>query len=84
METLSEKLNNLFKRVKMNRSSDQLYKESDRLKTFKTWNCSFVDKNLLARTGFFFTGEKDVVKCYFCLLKLGEWERDDDPILEHL
>lgn len=61
-----------------------LTREEDRLKTFDNWSCDFVDKNVLARTGMYYTNENDVVRCQFCKILIGSWEEDDDPITEHI
>ncbi|XP_053391296.1 uncharacterized protein LOC128554089 [Mercenaria mercenaria] len=37
----------------------------------------------MALAGQFYTGERDVTKCYMCGGSLSEWERDDDPTEEH-
>lgn len=57
--------------------------ESHRLKTFDsikiheyTW--------LLPIIGFYYVREPDVVKCYFCCVEIGSWQKDDNPITEHV
>ena len=32
----------------------------------------------------FYTGTGDKVKCVFCEVEIGVWERTDDPIIEHI
>jgi len=59
-----------------------LYKEVDRFLTFQNWD-SFMDKTILAMTGFYYTGIRDIVKCYFCRVEIGEWEPGDNAIAEH-
>lgn len=61
-----------------------LNQEAVRLKTFDKWNCSFVDKNILARIGFFYTQMDDTVECQFCHVVMGKWEENDDPVTDHL
>lgn len=61
-----------------------LNKESNRLATFNNWTITFVDKTILARTGFYHIGPNDLVKCYFCKVEIGMWEPDDNVIDEHL
>jgi len=58
--------------------------ESNRLYTFERWEVPFIDKNVLARFGFYYTGDPtpDTVTCYFCDINIGQWE-DGDDILEH-
>lgn len=66
-------------------SNDELNKESKRLETFFGWpKDSIISRQSLARFGFYYTGASDVVKCYFCHLELGSWERTDDAATEHL
>ena len=60
-----------------------LHIEENRLKTFINWPHSFIYYTKLARTGFYFIGPVDKVKCYFCRVEIGRWEPDDDEIKEH-
>ncbi|XP_037931018.1 death-associated inhibitor of apoptosis 1 [Teleopsis dalmanni] len=64
--------------------SDIFSREEERLKTFDSWPLEWLNKNQLAQTGMFFTGDCDKVKCYFCEVEIGCWERDDEPVSEHL
>jgi hypothetical protein len=57
--------------------------EVDRRKTFKNWCVPYIDVNKLAATGFFFTGEGDVVRCAFCQVEIGRWVEGDDPFKDH-
>lgn len=59
--------------------------ESNRLATFKNWPLSYINKEDLAREGFFYliTG-RDTVKCHFCYGTLFDWQRYDNPRFEHL
>ena len=67
----------------MERTSLNLRKESDRLKTFCNWGCEFVNPRHLAESGFYYTGQQDIVGCVFCGIQIGGWERWDDPVKEH-
>lgn len=58
--------------------------EIERLRTFDNWNVPFIDKKLLAQTGFVFYGLQDIVKCHFCSIKLFQWREGDSIIYEHL
>lgn len=59
--------------------------EVDRLKTFnRKWRNKYVDKNMLARTGFYYLGVRDRVKCQFCHLGIECWMKGDNVIVEHL
>ncbi|XP_017474492.1 PREDICTED: death-associated inhibitor of apoptosis 1 [Rhagoletis zephyria] len=64
---------------------DEKYqREDERLKTFENWPLEWLNKKELAQTGLFYTGEDDKVKCYFCEVEIGRWEREDQPVNEHL
>ena len=54
--------------------------ESYRLSTFIRFPAdSPVNPRLLAAAGFFFTGYKDRVKCFFCARCVEGWSIGDDP-----
>lgn len=56
----------------------------DRLSSFDTWSLQIIpDKYQLARAGFFYSGFGDKVVCFSCDLKLYNWEKTDDPWIEH-
>ena len=56
----------------------------DRLTTFEHWSKHIQpDKYKLAKAGFYYTGEIDKVICFACNATLREWERTDDPWIEH-
>ncbi|XP_073838705.1 death-associated inhibitor of apoptosis 1 [Musca autumnalis] len=63
---------------------DRFHREDERLKTFENWPLDFLDRNELARSGMFYMGESDKTKCYFCEVEIGRWEREDQPVPEHL
>lgn len=55
-----------------------------RLKTFKDWPIALNQKpDEMARAGFFYTGEGDKTKCFFCDGGLKDWEINDDPWEQH-
>lgn len=61
-----------------------LNKEEQRFKTFDTnWPHSFIAPRILAKTGFYFTGPHDQVKCFFCGVVVYRWEIGDDEVHEH-
>ncbi|XP_046986426.1 baculoviral IAP repeat-containing protein 7-like [Schistocerca americana] len=61
-----------------------IYKsEVERLKTFRNWSVSFIDKEKLAAAGFVYYWGSDGVKCAFCHAEIGHWVRGDDPFQEH-
>ncbi|XP_069136695.1 uncharacterized protein [Argopecten irradians] len=41
------------------------------------------DIDRLVNAGFFYTGAEDIVRCFYCDIGLAEWDRDDDPWVEH-
>ncbi|XP_039214130.1 baculoviral IAP repeat-containing protein 7 isoform X1 [Crotalus tigris] len=58
--------------------------EGDRLVSFENWpSYSPVSPELLARAGFFYTGQQDHVRCFYCDGTLRNWEQGDDPWIEH-
>ncbi|XP_065361636.1 death-associated inhibitor of apoptosis 1-like [Calliphora vicina] len=66
------------------RLCDRFKNEDERLQTFDNWPLNWLDKNILAATGMFYTGDGDKTKCYFCEIMIGKWELQDDPVQEHL
>lgn len=62
----------------------QLNYERERLKTFKDWPVMFLKPKILAAAGFYFLKREDVVKCIFCGVEIGQWQRGDIPMEEHL
>ena len=59
-------------------------REEDRLKTFSSWTTSVVEKNLLAKYGFYYKGSGDCVECIFCKVVISSWDIGDDPLKEHI
>lgn len=57
--------------------------ERERLKTFDDWHVPFIDKNVLARIGMFYTGQRDKVECFFCEIEIENWHENDNPVNEH-
>ncbi|XP_063431768.1 baculoviral IAP repeat-containing protein 7-B-like [Mytilus trossulus] len=53
-----------------------------RLASFRNWPKTQTPVDL-AGAGFFYTGKNDVVKCYSCGIRLGEWEPHEHPWMEH-
>lgn len=58
--------------------------EADRLKTFKKWRNKNVNKNILAKSGFYYLGDGDRVRCQFCCVVLSDWVKGDCEVGEHL
>lgn len=57
--------------------------ESARLDSFKNWPVTYINPEQLATAGFYYTGHRDLVKCFDCRVKVGEWVTGDDPVFEH-
>ena len=56
----------------------------ERMNTFDNfYSDSCRTKEEFADAGFFYTGRGDNVKCFYCDGGLRNWERNDDPWLEH-
>ncbi|XKL65147.1 hypothetical protein PGB90_005233 [Kerria lacca] len=65
--------------------------EKNRLETFTQWiykddNKAKCTPEKMAKAGFYVVSENEpgTVKCFVCLKTLDGWERDDDPIGEHI
>ena len=68
--------------MEMNREYYQYYEY--RLKTFDSWPTQILpNKYALAKNGFIYTGVGDKVKCFKCDVELKDWERTDEPRIEH-
>ncbi|XP_046545605.1 LOW QUALITY PROTEIN: baculoviral IAP repeat-containing protein 7-like [Haliotis rubra] len=58
--------------------------EALRLKTFAQWMLlDSASPIRLAKAGFFYTGNEDVVKCFSCDIVKGGWNRNMNPMLVH-
>ncbi|XP_070189487.1 inhibitor of apoptosis protein-like isoform X2 [Littorina saxatilis] len=65
-------------------SSQQLQKEGVRLASFKDFPTSVsVSVIRLAQAGFFYTGERDMVRCFSCGVTHDCWQVGDRPTLVH-
>lgn len=65
-------------------NATSLYKERDRLATFKDWTCKNVRKEELAMLGFYFRARPDNVKCVFCNVVIYNFEKGDSVLAGHL
>lgn len=54
-----------------------------RLETFENWKSDF-PASKLARAGFIYSGEDDVVLCPFCHVEGFRWLQDDNPLEDHI
>lgn len=58
--------------------------EAARLRSFSDWPRSMKQKpEELAEAGFFYTGQGDKTKCFYCDGGLKDWENDDVPWEQH-
>lgn len=61
-----------------------LNRETDRLKTFKIdWPHAYIFPKFLAKTGLYYIGPYDQVKCNFCAVQLSNWDIGDNELKEH-
>lgn len=54
-----------------------------RVQWFSGWR-GWIDPEKLAEAGFYYLGEDDNTRCYYCGVIIHEWRARDDPIQEHL
>ncbi|XP_006814869.1 baculoviral IAP repeat-containing protein 7-like [Saccoglossus kowalevskii] len=58
--------------------------ERTRIATYTNWSENVVVSPVdLAKAGFYYTGVKDNVKCFYCDGGLRNWEPTDEPWIEH-
>lgn len=59
-------------------------REEERLKTFNVdWPHAFISTRILEKTGFYYIGPHDQVKCFFCGTEVASWEVGDNEVIEH-
>ncbi|NXT49304.1 BIR7B protein, partial [Pluvianellus socialis] len=62
----------------------EMVTEEMRLTTFRNWpQYTDMHPEQLARAGFFYTGQDDVVRCFYCDGGVRNWSYGDDPWREH-
>ena len=54
-----------------------------RLLTFRKWPHAKPSAKEMADAGFFYEGDRDRVRCFWCYILLQDWETKDDPFEEH-
>ncbi|XP_055325624.1 death-associated inhibitor of apoptosis 1 [Sitodiplosis mosellana] len=65
-------------------STNDLSREENRFKTFDaSWPHTFISPRVLAKTGFYYIGPHDQVRCYFCKVEVSSWENGDNEVNEH-
>ncbi|XP_055462677.1 baculoviral IAP repeat-containing protein 1b-like [Psammomys obesus] len=65
--------------------NDSVFANEDmRKETFKNWpHKSPVAVDALVKAGLFYTGKKDLVRCFSCGGCMEKWEEGDDPLADH-
>ncbi|XP_010180800.1 PREDICTED: baculoviral IAP repeat-containing protein 7 [Mesitornis unicolor] len=62
----------------------EMLTEEVRLSTFRNWpQYTDIHPEQLARAGFFYSGQGDVVRCFYCGGGVRSWSFGDDPWREH-
>ncbi|XP_053398054.1 baculoviral IAP repeat-containing protein 7-like [Mercenaria mercenaria] len=51
--------------------------------TFKDWSTNGIAIEELSSAGFYATGSRDFVRCFYCGGGMKDWQKDDDPWIEH-
>lgn len=65
-------------------SSQPDYKSyAGRLRTFANWPNKEIAKEVLAKAGFYYKNESDVVQCAYCYIEGYHWVAGDDPLKDH-
>ena len=54
-----------------------------RLATFTKWYYTTIQREEIAKAGFFYIGESDRVRCWNCNGGLQDWKAEDNPWIEH-
>ena len=56
----------------------------DRVVSFQNWPIQlYQNKHTMASAGVYYTNNSDIVKCFACGLRLGQWLRSDDVWKQH-
>ncbi|CAF1642756.1 unnamed protein product [Adineta ricciae] len=57
----------------------------DRKASFQTWIAeSMPSVDDLVKSGFFYTGQQNIVRCFHCDGSLEKWGANDNPLIEHV
>ena len=57
--------------------------EFNRIESFYNWPIPYISIDGLAKSGLYYIGHGDRVKCNFCGIQLFEWKYGDVPSIEH-
>lgn len=57
-----------------------------RLKSFKRWPKCYnkYQTEYLSEAGFFYTGLSDKIECFFCGVRLSNWNDSENPLEQHI
>lgn len=58
--------------------------ERERLKTYNSFGKPWVSRDLLARSGLFYSQCSDLTVCYCCKVMIDCWQEEDDVMENHL
>lgn len=68
-----------------NAADKELFRENVRLQTFTdAWPHDFIQPAALAKVGFFWKKQGDLVKCVFCKIEISRFEAGDQALSEHI
>lgn len=57
--------------------------EQNRINSFENFPKRFLSAEQMAKSGFYYSGEADIVCCIYCNVRIGNWEEGDDPDADH-
>lgn len=57
--------------------------EKIRLRTFTQFPNEYMDIKMLAKYGFYYIGQNETCRCYFCGAEINDWEIFMNPLTEH-
>ncbi|GIY94166.1 hypothetical protein CEXT_43111 [Caerostris extrusa] len=58
--------------------------EETRKSSFQIWPLWYINPKELARQGFYYRNEKDIVQCIFCQVQIEHWNFNDIPLNRQL
>lgn len=73
----------LLRKMDAFNGSDFFAKKENRTVTFRDWPVTFISIEELVDAGFYYTGDRDKVRCYKNGCNLCEWQNGDNPVTEH-
>ena len=67
----------------LNAINHRMHDYETRLATFTKWYYTTIQREEIAKAGFFYIGESDRVRCWNCNGGLQDWKAEDNPWIEH-